>query len=377
MNEQQLISQLLGDLADSLDVPADLQRAAAVEYNDLGSFLKERDHEDGRRDPDIFPQGSSSTGTVVRPITRKDDFDVDLVYLRPLQRESITQEQLKEEAHSRLQAYLTDLERRKKEVPKMETKGRCLALVYPRWHMDVVPMIPEELSSTTNSKLLITDRKERAWLVTDPKGYRDWFLRKSDFTKLREGIAMKAGRPVEQIPAWEVKSSLQRAVQVLKRHRDWHFRLTEDKKPASIVLTTIAANNYGGQNEIADALVAFCRGARNLEREGGVRWVRNPTIREENFIEKWKDDATLETEFDKWVDKLERDLVALGKARGLQNVGIHMQEMVGDVAKSVLEKFGGTMRTEREEGRLRVSSMGVLGATGVAAVAPHTFYGGA
>lgn len=374
LEEQQLISQLLGKLADSLDVPPELQSEAAAEYNDLGRFLKGNDKEDRKRDPDIFPQGSSSTGTVVQPITRKDDFDVDLVYVRPIQRQSTTQDQLKSEAHDRLQAYQRDLKRRGKHVPKLESKPRCLSLTYPKWHMDVVPMIPKDLD-TASTTLLISDRDEREWMETDPKGYRDWFLSRSQFVKLREDFARAAGRPVQQVPVWEVKSPLQRAVQVLKRHRDWHFRTTPDQRPASIVLTTIAANNYHGQGEVADVLVAFCKGARTLEQVDGKRWVRNPTIREENFISKWQKDKQLEPEFDRWVQKLESDIAALRNSQ-LPDMRVPLQEMVGpDLAKAVLVNFGNETTARRENGKLYVSSTGLLGATGVSTVASHTFYG--
>lgn len=196
---------------------------------------------------------------------------------RPRAARSRSQDQLKEDAEERLVEYQRDLKRRGKHVPELDTsKARCLALKYPKWHMDVVPMIPEDLDDPTSTVLLISDRDKREWFVTDPKGYRDWFLGKSEFVALRENFAKAAGKLVEQVPVWEVRSPLQRAVQVLKRHRDWHFRTSSDEKPASIVLSTIAAENYFGQGAVTDVLIAFCKGAMNLEHEDGKPWVRNP-----------------------------------------------------------------------------------------------------
>jgi hypothetical protein len=373
--EQQLTSDLLGYIAESLDVPADLQKEAATTYRELGKFLVVMDAQDRRRQPAVYAQGSSSIGTAVRPVVRADDFDVDLVYERPIARTSTTQEQLKEEARDRLEAYLAHLRQLGRQVPRLIPKARCWALEYPRWHMDVVPTIPEEPEDEHSTRLLISDRDQRAWLVTDPEGYRKWFLNRmaTQFAEIREQLARSTGRAVEDVPTWEVKTMLQRGVQLLKRHRDVHFRDDGNLKPASIVLTTIAAGAYVGQGNIADVMVGFCAAARRIDRRQGVS---NPVIPEENFVRRWEGEPELEQAFFGWVGKLERDLVVMRDTRGLQNVGAKLQEMFG-AAKAAMERLGKAVADQRDAGSLRVTGAGTLGATGAAALAPHTFHGGA
>ncbi len=52
-----------------------------------------------------------------------------------------------------------------------------------------------------------------------------------------------------------MKTTLQRTVQALKRHRDLHFADAPKDKPASIVITTLAARAYRGQGSLFEVLV--------------------------------------------------------------------------------------------------------------------------
>jgi hypothetical protein len=61
--------------------------------------------------------------------------------------------------------------------------------------------------------------------------------------------ALKAN--IEDVPEWRVKTPLQRAVQLLKRHRDVYFAGDYENRPISIIITTLAAHAYKNQENVS------------------------------------------------------------------------------------------------------------------------------
>ena len=91
------LDEVLGYIADSLDIPKELYQEAGEEYEHLGEWLGADHMSRYRSGAQIYPQGSIRLGTAVCPINEDEDFDIDLVYLREIQKESVTQEQFKNE----------------------------------------------------------------------------------------------------------------------------------------------------------------------------------------------------------------------------------------------------------------------------------------
>ena len=59
---------------------------------------------------------------------------------------------------------------------------------------------------------------------------------------------------VEEVPQWRVKTTLQRTVQALKRHRDIYFQHRVEHRPTSIIITTLAAQCYSYDRTLYDIL---------------------------------------------------------------------------------------------------------------------------
>ena len=97
----QVVSRLLGATVEELDISPLQYELAVRRYSDLGQWLVAL----GIGDPDVYPQGSFRLGTVLRP-TAGGDFDIDLVFLRFLAKESITQEELRSQAGQLLRDYI-------------------------------------------------------------------------------------------------------------------------------------------------------------------------------------------------------------------------------------------------------------------------------
>lgn len=376
------LDQFIDFALESLDVPPELQARAKAVYDDLGAWVMRHDAAAGRKEPGVFPQGSAALGTTT---LGNGDWDIDAVYERPLARTSTTQEQLKAQAREVLEGFRDDQRRQGKPVPRIVERPRCWRLVYDGFHIDVLPAIPEDVEDEDSTRLLISDRELRAWIVTDPKGYIDWFIgRMGDvFEREREAIAELSERAVEEVPVWEVKTVLQRAVQYVRSDRDeFYGEDPEDLCPASILVTTLVARCYEGEESIAEALRGVALRVRDHlhEKDGGM-WVPNPTDDHlpeddrENLARAMVGDSRRAGKFELWLRSLCAKLLGLRDARG-QGLRQLVEESIGTRPTVAADVHIAKLRTEhREAGKLRMAEgTGTLGAVGVA-VPRHTFDG--
>lgn len=81
-----MLSMLFDGAVDTLDIPPHLQEIAVKRYEEVGTWLADRGH-----DWRIHAQGSFLLGTVVLPSGPDAEYDIDLVCLLPLLKESTTQ----------------------------------------------------------------------------------------------------------------------------------------------------------------------------------------------------------------------------------------------------------------------------------------------
>ena len=214
-----MISRLLGASLEELDISPEQYEHAVRRYQDLGQWLVAQ----GIGDPDVYPQGSFRLGTVLRPIA-SGDFDIDLVFLRALAKESITQKELRAQAGQLLRTYIA-ARGAGNGNPTLKERGRCWTLVYSgdSFHMDVLPVIPDPDGDDT--AILLSDRDMSLWQHSNPIGYADWFWNSmGDAVETgRAQLATTLNRDVEEVPRWLVRTTLQRVVQLLKLHRDTFF----------------------------------------------------------------------------------------------------------------------------------------------------------
>ena len=131
----------------------------------------------------------------------------------------------------------------------MDEGKRCWTLHYLGFHLDVLPALPN-LSAPSDSAIIITDTEVLRWQFSNPIAYADWFhgvMAKEMEDKLKV-IAKRMD--IAQVPDWQVKTTLQQTVQALKRHRDIYFTDHLDQRPASIIITTLAAHAYRGGGDL-------------------------------------------------------------------------------------------------------------------------------
>lgn len=327
-------------LVESLDIPDSAYEAAANRYHDLGNWLSDRSKaKSAQYKPHVFAQGSFRLGTVTKP-WKREDYDLDLAceLQEGITKAIWTQEALKELVGIDLEAYR--VERGIKEG--LDERHRCWRLNYEerlKFHMDMVPSIPQaedtqrilqsrminkgssEMLAQSVAKLAvaITDNRHSCyrsisedWNISNPEGYAKWFESRMQLAQqLLESRALQARvAKVDDLPLYRWKSPLQQAIQVLKRHRDVMFESSPDRKPISIIITTLAATAYRGESDIQLALGQILADMGNLVNRSKPR-VSNPVNPDEDFADKWGTqvgrELRLEENFLVWLEQARSD----------------------------------------------------------------------
>ncbi|HWQ91708.1 MAG TPA: nucleotidyltransferase [Clostridia bacterium] len=308
----QNFSSLLSQVAENLDIPDHLYEDAVLKYEDVGEWLGAPASPLKQYEPTIYPQGSFRLGTVVRPITDEDQFDIDLVCRLTIEKENTTQAGLKKLVGDRLKAR-QDLDAMLKEC------RRCWKLNFEQhFHMDVLPSLPN-LERLPNG-ILLTDTELVRWQKSNPITYADWFRERMKvvFERKRLELAEVRKAEVQEVPEWQVKTPLQRAVQLLKRHRDIYFAKDLENRPVSIIITTLAAKAYGNQLDLYEGLERILRCMQSyIALKDGRYIVANPVEPEENFADKWNEKPARRVAFFKWLERAQADFLAAAEKRTL------------------------------------------------------------
>jgi len=305
------ISSVLNSRAQDLDIPESKYLDAKSKYESVGKWLGQEDSELSKYNIEIYPQGSFRLGTVVKPIG-KDEYDIDLVcFLSGLKKENTSQADLKQKVGDRLKENKTYREM----LESQEGGRRCWTLDYAdEFHMDILPSIEDAELRAKDIKfkdaILITDRKkiesgDFEWSKSNPKGFADWFFQQQMeiFQNQKKALAETIKASVEDVPDYKVRTPLQRAIQVLKRHRDIYFSKKDGKhKPISIIITTLMASLYDGQDNVFNVIYdALNKLSDALLRKGERYSILNPVNPGENFADKWNEDSSLPKAFFEWI----------------------------------------------------------------------------
>ena len=353
----QQFSPVLEAIAEALDIPESHYELAIKRYESIGTWLERDGSIVAPYTPLIYPQGSFLLGTVTRPISEKDEYDLDLVSELNLLKNSITQADLKKLIGHEIKSYANAHDMKS---PVKEGR-RCWTLHYAdgvQFHIDILPSIPDaklfkELlksrgyspSNLSDLAIAITDNTlpnynciDPDWHCSNPRGYASWFRSQMEirFNEKRKSLAESRQLRVEEVPEYKVKTSLQRAVQILKRHRDVLFANAPDDKPISIIISTLAGHAYNNEPDILATLQNVVAGMpRYIQRNNGVVWIPNPVNPLENFADKWAEHPQREENFYKWLSEVQKDLnTALGRP-DIQRAAESLKSRLG---KQVIDK---------------------------------------
>jgi hypothetical protein len=324
------MEEVLTHIAAQLDIPEYLFEKVTDRYESLSRWLERVDSTVKCHEPKIYVQGSFSLGTMIRPLSDRDEFDIDCVCTLDLSPVEVTQRQVKESVGKEVCGYVSS-HNFKSEAVEWE---KCWTLEYAdesyTFKMDVVPTIPDVQSrerlfkeanldqSIASTAVLVTDKKSKSynmisrdWTRGNPKGYLEWFKSRM-LVRLHELKAARArggtvALAAEEIPDYEIKTPLQQSIQLLKRHRDSFFQ-SRKPRPSSIVLTTLAARAYGNESTLVKSMQQIIAGMGTfIGQRGGVWWVENPVDPTENFADSWEGDPSKADTFFEWLEALKED----------------------------------------------------------------------
>lgn len=327
-------NRLLDELVQVLDIPDGYYEKAVDRYKSMSDHFHRPESQLASLDPTIYPQGSFRLGTVIRPLFPDDGYDLDLVCRICGRKTTSSQKDIKTLVGIEVKSYS---QKQCFKLPPEEGK-RCWTQQYQDevdFHMDVLPAIPNEPSvrlllenagverSIAMEALAITDRTlpnyafvDPNWPRSNPKGYAMWFDARMDVAggaSMIKHAIFEEHRTIyaaaDEVPAYRVKSPLQRSVQLLKRHRDQMFREDPDGKPISIIITTLAALAYGGETDPASALAGILSGMGDFVLNSKPR-IANPVDPEEDFADRWN--QRLEDNFWRWLRQAQEDFGRMG-----------------------------------------------------------------
>ncbi|EGR3453426.1 TPA: nucleotidyltransferase [Vibrio parahaemolyticus] len=328
-------------LAKALEIPQSRYEQAEKSYKSVGEWLHREESTVKDYSPDVYVQGSFRLGLVIKPLSAQEEYDIDCACsLTYLDKSSLSQQDLKVLMGDELELY-----RKSKGIKKpVAEQRRCWRLEYAdgaQFHMDVVPCIPnaEQQRLLLEQKNFDTKFAETAIAITDnevlpqyyqitsdwprsnPRGYAEWFKfrmgenferKRREILKEMETKGIQAS--IEDIPSYRVRTPLQSAIMILKRHRDMMFEDNSKDKPISIILTTLSAHAYQGEDSIGSALLSILfRMEEGIHYDGHKYVINNPTDAMENFADKWETHPERAEAFFSWLSQAREDFYSVGQ----------------------------------------------------------------
>ena len=386
MYTKEQLNELLCDVLQEIEIDKALFAQAKTAYEDLGRWISKK--AGNAYQISVYPQGSFALNTVIKPITEIDDYDVDLI-CEFENGEGITAGQLKQ------LLVCPWLEQYRPSHTQLTEKSRCWHVEYEdlkHFHLDVVPAksaMGDSIEITHSTPPFLTYR----YVPSNPKGYRRWFesrcqdrwsalAQKWLSTHPTIGYDVAGNTDIERlVDRHTVKTPLQQTIELLKRHRDILFKDRPEEKPASIVITTLAALLYNNEDSIVDTLQTFLERVDiylNQQRINGKYYLQNPSCLSENFVDKWNQKPERATAFFEWFSHARKNL----NSQYLQSLdrvrlGNTLKELLGEKPlSSVFTKYAKREEEQIKKGILKVLGMrGMLSSTGMIQVPPNHHYG--
>lgn len=333
-------NKLLNEIVSKLELPDSAYEKAKARYDDIAKWLSREGSKLENMSPYIFPQGSFRLGTAIKPFNQNGEYDVDVCcnIREGIDTSTYTQKEFKALVATEVISYASA--NNFKKPP--QDKKRCLTLEYQdqlNFHMDIIPAIPandmvkqeyvlsleeayrnaentQNYYKTADYAILITDNTLATynqisphWHSSNPEGYAQWFEIQTKKEDTFYKMAFEEAK-IDDIPLYTKKTTLQKVVQLLKRHRDMMYHSMPDSKPISILITTLAAQAYNGEHDLSTALINILNKMGNYISVTKPK-VKNPVNPKEDFADKWysfkHQELALEQNFYTWLSQAQRD----------------------------------------------------------------------
>lgn len=353
-------NEILENIVKKMDITPTMHKNAEDKYKSLAKYLEENE-----LDCDIYPQGSFSLGTVIKPLIegRRKEYDLDFICVVNNKGELGAKE-----FRDKIWNILNQNENYSKRIKEHD---KCFTLEYSEingtgFNIDVLPAKPDinNFISLTNK----IDEKNVKWFKGNPKGYSEWFKSINDRYPQAQVIDISiAKESVEELPDFFDRTSLQRVIQILKYHRDffYHAKGKEKKKVISAIITTlctkIAETTDFTSLNITDLLKhitsELCFYAqllfeensdqrylkKNVIKKTNYKWeILNPVNSNDNLADSWNEDKEKPELFFKWIEEIRKEfgienekeyLTNLSNTFGMENLSDDVRKFLGSPEK--------------------------------------------
>ena len=353
----------------------------------------------------FYPQGSMAIGTTIAA-RGTDEFDLDAVAQLKLPQAvlpsvalDLLYDAIRGDAGS---PYYTTAKRR----------TRCITVEYQDgMHIDVTPMIlrygyPERESWIFHDRHGAPDEASMR-LIANPYGFAEWFKERPSadvlFANLHTARALEYERMLaaarsEPIPDQEppaAKSMATIVVQILKRWRNVQYEPRSGRRPPSIVIAKLVADQACQVNGLLEETAVQARNMHNLFQEthdrGGLIMVSNPVCEQDVLTDRWPSSLDEQEKFLEDLDGLVQSLQILRDGCDLGNMKTIMKELFGeDPTERVFTDYNQIIGSTVQAGSRHIPKNGSLAipsrknngveavtsvAAGTATTRKHTFYG--
>lgn len=380
MNEkEQQLNLILTKIVKEISITSTMMDKAIKSYEAVGKWLGDGIEYDVR----ITPQGSMNLGVTNKPISDKDDYDIDLVCLLE-DGQQLEAKDIKNIVGDRLKENETYL---KKIVSEGEGK-RCWKMQYNEFHMDILPCVPKTYYLEPDLTNIRLTHKVSSSIYEDrfsnPYGYRKWFesCMVDILKREKRAFAVENKLEIENVPTYRVKTPLQMVIQLMKRHRDIYFQNNNENAPISIIITTLAAKAYNGEENVYDAICSILHHMDEfIEIKNGIYWVQNPVMKDENFADKWQQYPERKSAFYRWLNKAKEDFITNPlNAVGMDSLAKVFKNSLGEApVKRAFNNYADDMLKARNNGTLYsaglTSGITTKATSGATKVKGHTFFG--
>jgi len=362
MSVNSTVNSVLQLVLTEIEIPRSYYEKAVARHRSLGEWLCRPESTVVAFAPVVVPQGSFRYGTVVRPVVPTQKYDLDNVTTLQIAKTRLSQKQLKNLYGAEIKAYAIAHQ----IADPVEERNRCWRLFYAdafSFHLDSLPCVPEDQRVVeaivaagvpvrlAQLAVAITDRRHphyehisAALFSSNPRGFADWFeecARSWALPRLKELVKGNFYAAVEDVPAYEFKTPLQQAIQILKRHRDMMFRLSPKLAPISMIISNLAAHAYEGEPDLFAALTNVVEKMAQFVRTDKPR-VPNPANPAEDYADKWSLDPNLERSFWRWHTQVRADLKKL------------VDSLTGETLGELIARTFGVVLTEEQLEQLGV-----------------------
>ncbi len=353
------LGMIFEQLADELNITEDMLLKAEEAYGALGDYIKSQNED---WDVLVYPQGSFELGTVIKPLNEKEQYDVDLVVL--LKSPIFNAQEIREKIKNLLMSF-------GRYEGKIEDKKPCVRIQYTdasQFHMDVA-CAKQAKSDDDAIEIARHDGNGTFYYEnSNPVGYIEWFKNTMKYYQiLEERMVHCAQTEIQDLKLSRIRNSLQKAVQILKRHRDIYFtnKPNADKRPASIIITTLCAMAYEEMdgmfekgNVYLTVLNMLQQFPKYLKQDSNGEYVlKNPSDTKENFLKKWNEDEALVLAFDEWITKAKKDIITNpdefieSDQRRFKNLLV--ESFGATIVERALDNYGKQVGILAESGELR------------------------